>query len=159
MKKSGVAALMLGTVLCWGMTAAASATDFYFVGSPDMGTIILLDPGTIAPAPDGHKIAHLAYVGSYSLWHDDKMELDCAGKRLRKLSSVSHLAGGGTIDNPEAKSSWGTPQKDSIAASVVTTVCQWPGIKPTGKAVLASPDFPTLIDRISAVITKNKEKK
>jgi hypothetical protein len=111
------------------------------------------------------------------------MELDCAGKRLRKLSSVSHLAGGGTINIPGATSPWddargglrgtwrhyklfrepqapGAPRsKESIAAKMLATVCPWPEIKPTGNAVLEAPDFPALIDRISTVITKHKEQK
>jgi hypothetical protein len=87
------------------------------------------------------------------------MELDCAGKRLRKLSSVSHLAGGGTLNIPGATSPWGAAQKESIAAKMLATVCPWPEIKPTGNAVLDAPDFPALIDRISTVITKHKEQK
>jgi hypothetical protein len=46
--RSGIAAAMLGAALSSGLIAPASAANFYFVGSPDMSTITLLDPGTIS---------------------------------------------------------------------------------------------------------------
>src|SRR5260370_37488422 len=146
-------AVLTGTLSGWTITSA-SAAEFYFIGSPDKTTIILLDRGTIVAAPNQHKIAHFASVNRYSLWNDDKMELDCAGNRLRKMSTVSHLAGGSTQDYPKG-GTWDAPQKEAVATNMLSVVCKWPQIKPTGNSVFTAPDFQNLIDRVSVMLSKN----
>ena len=80
----------------WSIVPALAA-DFYILNVTDENNVSLLDPTTIIPAQAGHKAFHLAQIDEFDLWIDNNVEVDCAGKRSRKLSAISHLASGTTV--------------------------------------------------------------
>ena len=137
----------------------ARAADFYILNISDDYRVLLLDPTTIVATPDGHRIYHLAEISEFDLWVDDRVESDCAGGRIRKLSALSHLAGGGTVPGLASPADWDAGGAGSAVASVNDVVCQWPDSKPTGNSVYAAPDFETAVTRISGSVTDIKQKK
>jgi hypothetical protein len=166
MKKLLVATI-LGVGLWVGASKAASAADFYYIGSSDNDHITILDPSTISTAPGGNKIFHLAEISEFTLWADTGIEVDCIGNRARMISIVTHMTGGDAMDLSSMNSDvnvWHalvTGLKVDGADLVQTSalVCKYPGEKPTGDDVLTFPDFQSILERISNVIEKNQNGK
>ena len=84
------------------------------------------------------------------LWNDIEFEFDCAGKRFRKLSAVSHPM--------MVRSEAGIWQnaKNSIEMSMTNVACRWPA--KVMKSVSA-PDFQTLIKRASGIVEQQEREK
>jgi hypothetical protein len=160
MRKSLIAlSLALGTGLCSSLIAPVSAADFYILNVTDENEVSLLDPATIVAGQPGHKIFHLAEISEFDLWRDSKIEIDCPGARMRKLSAVSHLTGGTTVPGLSTPGPWGQLRKGSVGSYVHDVICQWPNSKPTGSAVYPAADFKTAVSRISARVGELNRKK
>lgn len=161
MRKSLIA---LGLALSAGLyswsAAPAFAADFYILNVTDENNVSLLDPTTIVSAQAGHKVFHFAEIDEFDLWLDNKVELDCAGMRMRKLSSVSHLGGGSTMPGLSSPGPWDKLGKGTVGLKILGIVCQWPNSKPTGSSVYVATDFKSAVSRIShRIFELNHEKK
>jgi hypothetical protein len=161
MRKSLIAlGLALGAGLYSWSTAPAFAADFYILNVTNENEVSLLDPTTIVSAQAGNKVFHFAEIGEFDLWVDNKVEIDCAGKRLRKLSAVSHLAGGSTVPGLSSPGPWGKLGEGTVGLKIHGVVCQWPNSKPTESSVYVATDFKSAVSRISnRVYQLNHEKK
>ncbi len=142
----------------------ACAADFYVLDVTDDGHAILLDPATITDQPNTIKRFHLADIGVFTLWVDNIMEVDCSTERWRKVSSVSHLAGG-TLEDEYGPSSpgysldWNALGPDSTGAYIHDVVCKWPADKPTGDAVYEAPSFQAVMEQISNRLYERENEK
>jgi len=132
----------------WSIVPALAA-DFYILNVTDENNVSLLDPTTIIPAQAGHKAFHLAQIDEFDLWIDNNVEVDCAGKRSRKLSAISHLASGTTIQGLSSPGPWNKLAKGTVGLRIHDVVCQWPNSKPTGSSVYVATDFKSAVSRIS----------
>jgi hypothetical protein len=112
---------------------------------------------------DGHKSFHLAEITVSSLWTDYVIEVDCGGNRVRMTSVISYPGGDSSLENSDVNI-WHTlePGAQLAGADLVKTrdlVCKYPDQKPTGNTVLDFPDFQTALERVSALIEKNRRGK
>jgi hypothetical protein len=154
--------MLLGSCLASG---AAQAADFYMVylsTEPDDYWVELIDPATIATSTDGHKTVRAARIASMDLWTDDRLEFDCSTNQYRYASSISHLAGGDTIDRmkiPGLLGGWETAKPGELDFLTRETVCEWSDSKMTGAAVYTAADFPTAALRISARLFEMEQQK
>jgi hypothetical protein len=143
----------------WSITAAFAA-DFYILNIADDNNVALLDPTTIVPAQAGHKVFHFAEIGEFDLWIDNNVEMDCPGKRSRKLSAVSHLGGGSTVQGLASPGPWVNLGSGTVGLKIHDVVCQWPDSKPTGNSVYVATDLKSAVSRISGKVYEwNHEKK
>lgn len=144
---------MLGVVIYPGSVAAA---DFHVVALlRDEYRCILLDPATIAMGKDGHKTARLADVGFGGVWTDSKVEFDCPGKRLLKLTDIVHLMHGETQDrssDPIYAGVWEAAKKGGLQMQMLEAVCRWPKGK-SKDFTIVFPDFEAAVDRMSFVMS------
>ena len=145
--------------LCSWSSVPASAADFYILNVTRDNNVALLDPTTIVATQAGHKTFHLAQIDEYELWLDNTMEVDCTGKQMRKLSSVSHLAGGDTVKGLSSPGPWGKVGKGTVGLDILDAVCQWPNTKPKGNALYEATDLKSAISRISRKISELNNKK
>jgi hypothetical protein len=161
MRKSLIAlGFALGAGLCSWSAAPAFAADFYILNVTDENNVSLLDPTTIVSAQAGNKVFHFAEIDEFDLWVDNKVEVDCAGERWRKLSAVSHLGGGSTQPGLSSPGPWSKLRKGTVGLKIHDVVCQWPNSKPTGSSVYVATDFKSAVSRISRrVFELNREKK
>lgn len=151
--------IALGLALGWSAVPAFAA-DFYILNVTNENSVSLLDPATIVSAQAGHKVFHLAEINKFELWVDNKVEIDCDGKRTRKLSAVSHLTGGDTVPGLSSPGPWGALREGTVGLKIHDVVCQWPNSKPTGSSVYVATDFKSAVSRISHRIYElNREKK
>lgn len=153
-----VAAMLLVTLVSWGATPA-STTDFYvvYISLKDKN-VILLDPATITLAPDNHRIAHFADISEAEVWNDDTYEFDCAGGRLKYLSSIEHLSKKDTMDRSSyiPMGVWTGFPELSKAALMRDAVCQWPDNKKDLIAWEAS-DYQAAVEALSDKLTNHKD--
>jgi hypothetical protein len=160
MRKSLIASgLALGTGFYLWSIASVSAADFYILNVTGENEVSLLDPATIIAGQPGHKLFHLAEISEFDLWLDNKVEIDCPGARMRKLSAVSHLAGGTTMPGLSTPGPWDQLRKGSVGLYIHDVICQWPNSKPTGSAVYPAADFGTAVSHISARIGELNRKR
>ncbi len=165
MKSLAVATVCFALAGSWVMGGAARAADYYIVyvsTDPDDYWLELIDPATIATDPNGHRTVTGANIRSMDLWNDETYEFDCSTQRYRTVSSISHLAGGSTLDRSTiaglAIGEWVTAQPGDLALLTHDVVCQWSSDKMTGDAVYSAPDFPTAESRISDRIFELEQK-
>lgn len=155
-------ALLLGTLFASG---PANAADFYILYASISGDdyfVELMDPASIKTTPDGHKTVRESSIRSMDLWQDNVIEFDCSSYRYKTLSSISHLAGGDTLDRStmdDAVGVWDVAKPDEIAYLAHDTVCNWTSSKMTGNYVYTAPDFETAEHRLSEKLYELEYKK
>ena len=155
-------ALLLGALFASGPTHAADFYLLYVSASGDDYFVELMDPASIKTTPDGHKTVHESSIRSMDLWQDNVIEFDCSSYRYKTLSSISHLAGGDTMDRSTFDDTigvWDTAQPDEIAYLAHDTVCNWTSSKMTGSYVYTAPDFETAEHRLSEKLFELEYKK
>jgi tetratricopeptide (TPR) repeat protein len=132
------------------LPASAAAGEFYFIDQTGDGLVVLIDPGTISTA-NGRRTAHVAFVDAMTLWNDVEFEFDCAGKRFKKLSAVTHpmmvRSEGGEWQNA----------RNSIELQMTNAVCRWP--EKVTKSIVSASDFQTLIRRASGIVDQQQREK
>ena len=132
------------------VTAAPATGEFYFIDQTGDGQVVLIDPGTISTA-NGRRTAHVAFVDAMTLWNDVEFEFDCADRRFKKLSVVSHpmmvRSEGGEWQNA----------RNSIELKMTDAVCRWP--EKVTKSIVSAPDFQTLIRRASGIVDQQQREK
>jgi hypothetical protein len=156
-KRSAIAALLAAVLSCFVGTACAA--DFYVIYfSLEEESALILDPTSVVATQDHHMTAHIANISAYSLWNDETMEMDCAGKRWKTLSSISHLASGDSIDHSTetgAVEGWEPIDKASVAGHEFDIICNWPDSK-AHLELYQSPDFQTAKKAISTLFSNQK---
>jgi hypothetical protein len=155
MNKNIAVAALFGTALSW-FAMTSSAADFYVLYfSLEEESAYLLDPASVTDTQDKHKVAHFANISANYLWNDDTLEMDCAGKRWKTLSSISHLASGDSIDHAEAVGEWEPLAQGSAESHEFDIICKWPDSK-ARLELYQSPDFQTAKKAISELFSNQK---
>src|SRR5271170_4022152 len=123
MRKSLIAlGFALGAGLWSWSIVPALAADFYILNVTDENSVALLDPTTIVSAQAGHKAFHLAEINEFDLWIDNNVEVDCAGNRSRKLSAISHMASGTTVQGLSSPGPWDKLGKGTVGPGFQSAV-------------------------------------
>jgi hypothetical protein len=104
------------------------------------------------------KTFHLAEIDEMDIWIDNNLEVDCAGKRSRKVAAISHLVST-TVQGLSSPGPWIKLGKGTVGSYIHDVVCQWPNNKPTGSAVYVAADFKSAVSRISDRIFELNHKK
>ncbi len=166
MRAFGLTALVLALIGSGLASRPAAAADFYMVYIQTEGTdnywVELIDPATIATDQNGHRTVRAANISPMQLWNDEKIEFDCAGNRLRTLSSMSHQGDGTMLDRAKMGlkiGDWSTPKSDEIGGLLLQTVCTWSASKMTDGGAYTAPDFATAETKISDRLYELENKK
>lgn len=154
--------LLLGALF---VSRTAYAADFYMLyisASGDDYSVELIDPASIKTTADGHKTVRESSISPMDVWQDNVIEYDCSSHRYKTLSSITHLAGGSTIDRSTIEGMvgvWEDAQPDELAYLAHDTVCDWTSSKMTGNQVYSAPDFETAETRLSDKLYELEYKK
>ena len=139
----------------------ALATDFISmdINLSDLSDPVatMMDPGTIKPGPDGHRLATFLAIREENVYRERFMELDCSGARWRQLSSIWHDESGKTTPGTP-DDSWAAIKTGSVGAWEKEIVCSWPNTL-QGADIIQAGTVQDLVERASFVLGEMADRK